>query len=140
MSKLFRTKDELPTPPIYKTNKEWKNILNEDQFIVMRMEGTENAFDNCFYDHKKKGIYFCVACDNKLFISDQKYDSGTGWPSFSKDACEGATIRVGKVESWKEVLCSQCHGHLGHVFNDGPKDTGERYCINSIALKFVKED
>ena len=134
---VYKTKDDLPVPKVYKTNEEWKKILNEDQFTVLRMEGTENAFDNCFYNQKKNGVYFCAGCDNKLFKSEKKYDSGTGWPSFSKDAYEGATIRIGTVESWKEIICSQCHGHLGHLFNDGPEDTGERYCINSLALKFV---
>jgi peptide-methionine (R)-S-oxide reductase len=137
MSKVYQSRDDLPQPPVYKTNEEWQKILTEDQFTVLRMEGTENAFDNCFYKHKKKGNYYCVACDNKLFSSEGKYDSGTGWPSFTKDAVEGSTIRVGKVESWKEILCSQCHGHLGHLFNDGPEDsTGERYCINSLCLNF----
>ncbi|HEX9907244.1 MAG TPA: peptide-methionine (R)-S-oxide reductase MsrB [Thermoplasmata archaeon] len=128
-----------------KTNKseeEWKKELEPQQFYILRMKGTEPAFSGEYVDNKKKGHYKCAACGNTLFESDKKYDSRSGWPSFwapaSKQSVETKQDRS-LFMTRTEVACSQCGGHLGHVFNDGPEPTGQRYCINSAALKFEDE-
>jgi peptide-methionine (R)-S-oxide reductase len=125
-----------------KTNKseeEWRKTLTPEEFHVLREKGTERSFTGKYVDHKKKGIYVCAGCGKELFSSDTKFDSGTGWPSFwtpiSEDNLEMKPDHsLGMRRT--EVLCSQCGGHLGHVFNDGPKPTGQRFCINSAALHF----
>jgi len=124
---------------IKKTKEEWRKILTPDEFYVLRKKGTERPFSGKYLDHKKKGIYVCAGCRHELFSSDTKFDSGTGWPSFwtpiSEDSLEMKPDNsLGMRRT--EVLCSQCGGHLGHVFNDGPKPTGQRFCINSAALHF----
>jgi len=124
-----------------KSENEWRRALTPTEFHVLRERGTERPFTGKHLYNKKKGIYICAGCGNELFSSGKKFDSGTGWPSF------WAPIAEDKVEleaedslgmQRTEVLCSQCGGHLGHVFDDGPKPTGHRFCINSVALQFRK--
>jgi len=124
---------------IVKADAEWKQTLTPEQYRVLREKGTERAFTGEFWNHHEKGAYRCAGCGTMLFASDSKFDSGCGWPSFSAPAgtntvAEASDRSHGMVRT--EVLCSKCGGHLGHVFDDGPKPTGLRYCINSAALKF----
>jgi peptide-methionine (R)-S-oxide reductase len=127
------------TAMIDKTDDEWKKTLTPEQFHVLREHGTERAGTSPLNVEKREGIFMCGACGQPLFTSDTKYESGTGWPSFYRPI-EGA-IATTTDRSYGmtrvEVHCSQCGGHLGHVFPDGPKPTGERYCMNGVALKFV---
>ena len=126
-------------PTITKTKEEWKKLLPPENFRVLIEKGTELPFTGKFYKHKKKGVYVCGGCGQELFHSDTKYDSGSGWPSFwtpiSLDKVELKPDHSSGMER-VEVVCSRCGGHLGHVFDDGPKPTGQRYCINSLSLDF----
>lgn len=128
---------------IIKSDEEWKKILNEEAFKILRKKGTERAFTGKYHDFKEKGIYICAACGHELFSSETKYDSGTGWPSFFKPIKNenvGEEIDKGFFMTRTEVHCARCGGHLGHVFPDGPQPTGLRYCINSASLDFKKKD
>jgi len=127
---------------ITKSNDEWKKELSEDAYNVLREKGTERAYTGKFYKHDENGVYTCGACGEPLFSSKTKFESGSGWPSFY-DVVENGNVLVSKDSSHgmqrDEVVCGKCGGHLGHVFEDGPRPTGLRYCINSISLDFEKE-
>lgn len=136
------SKDRFDGKKLTLTEKEWKARLTPEQFSVLRKEGTEPAFANAFYDNHEEGTYVCAGCGLPLFSSEAKYDSGTGWPSFYQPISpENVSYREDhRLSSERiEVVCSRCEGHLGHVFDDGPRPTGKRYCMNSTSLKFVRE-
>ena len=125
---------------ITKTNAEWKEILSPEAYHVMREKGTERALSSPLHDLKEAGVYRCAACDLDLFSSDAKFDSGTGWPSFYEPIDWSHVVEKDDYSFFThrtEILCARCDSHLGHVFNDGPRPTGLRYCMNGVALKFV---
>lgn len=127
---------------VEKTEDEWRQQLSDEEFRVARQHGTEPAFSGNYYNNKETGVYHCICCDQQLFRSAEKYDSGSGWPSYWKPLNEQAIIEKRDVSHGMtrvEVLCSQCNAHLGHVFEDGPEPSGLRYCINSVSLNFEKE-
>ena len=123
---------------IKKTEDEWKEFLSAEEFRVLRCHGTEPAFTGKYHDFHGEGVFLCAGCGNELFLGDNKYDSGTGWPSFDRavneDSVETATDSSFFMER-TEVHCKKCGGHLGHLFPDGPKTNGLRYCINSASLR-----
>lgn len=127
---------------VHKTDAEWRELLTPEQFHVMRQKGTERPFTSPLNDNHKDGVYHCAACDAPLFQSENKFESGSGWPSFwnpvspdAIEAIEDTSYGMRRVE----VVCSNCRAHLGHVFPDGPKPTGQRYCINGASLGFQEQ-
>ena len=127
---------------ITKTEEEWKNTLSPEQYRVLRLKGTESPFTGKYYLNKDKGVYVCAACGSELFTSDMKFESSCGWPSFDREIAGGKIKTIidtshGMVRT--EIVCAKCGSHLGHLFDDGPTATGERYCVNSVSLDFKKE-
>lgn len=130
---MSKADDKLP-----RNDEEWRRRLTEDQYKVMRKKGTEKPFSGAYLKEQRPGGYFCAGCGQRLFDSDKKFDSGTGWPSF--DEAIPGSIKLEKDSSFGmdriEIVCSKCGSHLGHVFDDGPTETGKRYCLNSVCLDF----
>jgi len=132
---------EVELQQIRKSDEEWKKQLEPDEFVVTRKAGTERAFTGRYWDNHERGIYRCVCCGTAVFSSSTKFESGTGWPSFwepiaRENVRERSDASIGMVRT--EVLCTKCDAHLGHVFDDGPPPTHQRYCMNSVAMIFIK--
>lgn len=127
---------------INKTEDEWRKELSEEQFRILRQKGTERPHTGVYNLHFEKGTYVCAGCHQKLFESDSKFDAHCGWPSFDKSIKGTVDYVLDKSHGMirTEIVCSNCGGHLGHVFNDGPTETGTRYCVNSVSIDFEKID
>jgi len=136
-------KEELPAEELPKTEDQWRAVLSAEKYHVLREKGTERAGTGQFLNHDENGVYTCGGCGTELFTSDMKFDSHCGWPSFDKEI-EGGKIK--KVSDYSygmirtEIVCAKCGGHLGHLFDDGPTETGMRYCVNSLSLGFKKAE
>jgi methionine-R-sulfoxide reductase len=142
-SQTTKTNHSMDTTPVKKTEEEWKKTLTPDQYYVLREKGTERPYTGKLYLTKDKGVYKCAACGNELFTSDMKFDSHCGWPSFDREIKGGKIIThtdttFGMVRT--EIMCARCGSHLGHIFDDGPTETGKRYCVNSVSLDFIPAD
>lgn len=128
---------------VMKTDEEWKKELTDEQYYVLRQQGTEAPFSGKLLMNKEKGIYKCAACGNELFTDEMKFDSHCGWPSFDAELGDGSRIKKIKDYSFgmvrTEIVCARCGGHLGHIFDDGPTKTGQRYCVNSLSIDFTPE-
>ena len=132
--------NDVMTESVVKTKEEWKKALTPEQYHILREKGTERAFSGTYDKHHEHGVYRCAACALDLYRSEEKYDSGTGWPSFTAPIAASNVLTRPDNSFFSrrtEVLCPRCGGHLGHVFDDGPKPAGKRYCMNSAALQFV---
>jgi methionine-R-sulfoxide reductase len=139
---LIRNKSMNEKEKIRRTEDEWKQVLTPDQYYVLRQKGTDRPHTGKLTLNKEKGVYTCAACGNELFTSDMKFDSHCGWPSFDREIAGGKIITEtdtthGMVRT--EIMCAKCGSHLGHLFDDGPTDTGMRYCVNSTSLQFDPE-
>jgi len=142
-SQTVKTDKHMDSTKVVKTEEEWKKSLTPDQYYVLREKGTERPFTGKLYLTKDAGVYKCAACGNELFTSDMKFDSHCGWPSFDREIKGGKIVThtdtsFGMVRT--EIMCAKCGSHLGHIFDDGPTETGKRYCVNSISLDFVPAD
>ena len=133
--------ERIMSEKIQKSAAEWQTCLTPVEYRILRKKGTEQAFTGKYYHYKEDGNYICAACENELFSSETKYDSGSGWPSFSAAIAEGKinykednSLGMSRIE----ILCAKCDSHLGHLFDDGPQPIGKRYCVNSISLDFNK--
>lgn len=127
---------------IRKTEDEWRKILTSEEYYILRQKGTERPFTGKYNDHKEEGIYTCKACGEELFTSNHKFDSGCGWPSFDDEITGNKIYKQSDTSHGMrrvEILCNNCGGHLGHIFNDGPTETGLRYCVNSLSINFEKD-
>lgn len=134
--------DDKSPPKVVKSEEEWRRQLTKEQYQVTRMHGTERAFSHPYHDDKRRGTYRCICCSAPLFSSDAKFDSGTGWPSFTSPMDETAVSEHEDTSFFMrrtEVRCAACEAHLGHVFPDGPQPTGLRYCLNGVALSLAEE-
>jgi peptide-methionine (R)-S-oxide reductase len=133
-------KDAKPIAKITKTDAEWRKLLTPEQYAVLREKDTERAFTGVYWNNHRPGKYACAGCSLELFSAKTKFESGTGWPSFWQPLTPQRVILQRDADGQRmEVLCARCGGHLGHVFDDGPQPTGQRYCMNSVALKFLPQ-
>ena len=144
--KVFNRQGQLVGPVevdrVVKSDAEWRKQLTPEQFQIARGKGTERAFCGNLLDNKRQGVYACICCGLPLFASNSKFNSGTGWPSFFQPVAEeNAVTAVDRSHAMirREILCARCDAHLGHVFPDGPRPTGQRYCVNSESLRFVED-